>query len=199
MLVSSFLPWNTESPGVASALRGEGKRENAIWALVLHSFKEYMDMDNDEMCGTAHDEVSVCGAHGRFTRVGTRDGGDGSGGWCECVCDEGWSTLQGGDVLLSQMPTLSNPDSSAWCSVNVEESGSAAPTIPPVRQTGTSDSSSSAIAFLDVRTHTRALSHADFLVSIITRVRMADVREWFRKVGRHSTHHTERTMCTNSS
>ena len=89
---------------------------------------------------TAMESCSIvgisCGEHGRLqTSASSNDDNK----ICECVCDEGWGTIQGGDVLMttseSQEDTSTGiPLDTSWCSINVDQGGGgtgeyASPTI----------------------------------------------------------------------
>ena len=109
--------------------------------------------------------TSACGEHGHPVEVV-----DNSGERCECVCDEGWTTMQGGDVLLlsSSAPAASAAtnentpvsmsgqgaaEASGWCSfesAGQHHGGTVSPTTSTRLPGSGGGSDASAMAFLEV-------------------------------------------------
>lgn len=101
------------------------------------------------VCGPNGDG-GACGPHGSAVEVV-----DESGERCECVCDEGWTSMQGGDVLLLA-PSGGGVDAGSQCSVESasmpHQGGSVSPTISPrLPGGGGGGGASSSLGFLEVR------------------------------------------------
>ena len=100
------------------------------------------------VCGPNGGDGGACGPHGSAVEVV-----DESGERCECVCDEGWTSMQGGDVLLLA-PGGGGIDAGAQCSVESAQhrGGSVSPTISPrLPGSGGGGGASSSLGFLEVR------------------------------------------------
>ena len=94
--------------------------------------------------------VSVsCGDHGRL-----QERNNGAGSSCECVCDEGWDTMQGGDVLMTSYESLQStviPLNNHWCSVNIELQGGLSTNASPTMHSQSSETKSGMMMHLEVR------------------------------------------------